>query len=83
MLTKAWHAHLGYECTNTSVRESLNCSSSIKSSSSNNNNNNKKKFIVKVHVLLHYPCCNPEITWMNSEEEDIEKLSEHANNVCE
>jgi len=80
VLTKVWYTHLGYERTNLSVRESLNDLSSIISSTSNNNNNNNKKWIVKVHVLLQYPYCNPDIKWMNCEEEE-EKLSEHVKNI--
>lgn len=75
VVTKVWYTHLGYERTNLSVRESLNDLSSIISSTTPN-----KKWVVKVHVLVQYPYCDPNISWMKCESEE-EGLSEHIKSI--
>lgn len=59
VVTKVWYTHLGYERTMLSVHESMKELSSYSGPNP-----------VHVHVLLHWPRCNNEISWMHCEEEE-------------
>jgi diketogulonate reductase-like aldo/keto reductase len=65
VVTKVWYTHLGYNRTIISVRESLNelTGGDHQLRSSTNNN-------IKVHMLLHWPRCRNDISWMDCEGEE-------------
>ena len=54
VVTKVWYTHLGYERTKIAVRESL---ANLKAFQSGQ--------YIRVHILLHWPRCNDEISWMD------------------
>ena len=65
VVTKVWYTHLGYERTKLSVRESLkNLSSSG----------------CAVHILLHWPRCRDDISWMDCAGEE-ERLPQYVKDV--
>lgn len=55
VVTKVWYTHLGYERTKLSVQESLQELNSPN---------------IKVHILLHWPKCRNDISWMDCEGEE-------------
>lgn len=59
VVTKVWYTYLGYERTIISVRESLQAL------------NNTQR--IRVHMLLHWPRCRNDISWMDCAGEE-EKL---------
>jgi len=59
VVTKVWYTHLGYERTKLAVRQSL---ANLKSMASGQ--------YVRVHVLLHWPRCDDNISWMDCEGEE-------------
>jgi len=65
VVTKVWYTHLGYERTKISVKESLQA---------------LKQNNIRVHILVHWPRCNDEISWMNCEEEE-NNLPEEVKNA--
>lgn len=65
VVTKVWYTHLGYERTKLSIKESLQ---SLKHQN------------VRVHLLIHWPRCNDDISWMNCEQEESE-LPERVRSV--
>jgi len=62
VITKVWYTHLGYERTKISVTESLQELHAPN---------------VKVHMLLHWPRCRDDITWMDCEGEE-ERLPQNV-----
>ena len=66
VITKVWYTHLGYERTKLAVKESL---ANLKAFQSGQ--------YVRVHILLHWPRCNDDISWMNCEGEE-ERLPQHV-----
>jgi diketogulonate reductase-like aldo/keto reductase len=63
VVTKVWYTHLGYDRTKQAVQSSLD---SLKEAIDNDNVN------LKVHVMIHWPRCYDNISWMNCEEEENE-----------
>jgi diketogulonate reductase-like aldo/keto reductase len=61
VITKVWYTHLGYERTKLSVKESLEAL----------NHPN-----IKVHMLIHWPRCRNDISWMNCEQDEWELPAE-------
>ena len=59
VVTKVWYTYLGYERTKISVQESLKALGYA-----------QDKRQIYVHMLLHWPRCNDNISWMNCEEEE-------------
>ena len=55
VITKVWYTFLGYERTNISVKESLQALDAPN---------------IKVHILLHWPRCRDDISWMDCEGEE-------------
>ncbi len=55
VITKVWYTHLGYNRTMLSVEESLEQLHAPN---------------IKVHVLLHWPRCRKDISWMDCEGEE-------------
>lgn len=68
VLTKVWYTHLGYERTKLSVMESLDALQPAL---------DHEKVNLKLHVLLHWPRCYENITWMDCDREEME-LPEHT-----
>jgi len=66
VITKVWYTHLGYERTKIAVRESL---ANLKAYPSSQ--------YIRVHILLHWPRCNDEISWMDCQGEE-ERLPQHV-----
>lgn len=69
VITKVWYTHLGYQRTKLSVEESL------KELTLASNNNN-----IQVHILLHWPRCRDEISWMDCEGEE-ERLPQYVKDL--
>ena len=65
VMTKIWYTHLGYERTKLSVEESLLDLASAASSTTTIGN-----VPIYVHMLLHWPRCDDNISWMRCEEEE-------------
>lgn len=63
VVTKVWYTHLGYERTKHSVMESL---ASLQKAIDH------KRVNLKLHVLLHWPKCYDNVSWMRCEEEEAE-----------
>jgi len=62
VVTKVWYTHLGYDRTKLSVKESIrDLTEPLK---------NNPSVDLKIHVLLHWPRCYPQIRWMLCEEEE-------------
>lgn len=68
VVTKVWYTYLGYERTKISIKESFE---NLKEAFDND------KVDVKVHILLHWPRCYDNISWMSCEE-DEERMPEHV-----
>ena len=66
VITKVWYTYLGHERTTLAVKESF---ANLKAFPSGQ--------YVRVHVLLHWPRCNDEISWMDCEGEE-ERLPQHV-----
>lgn len=66
VVTKVWYTYLGYERTKISVKDSFE---SLKEAMDN------PRVDLRVHVLLHWPRCYDNISWMSCAE-DEEKLPE-------
>lgn len=62
VVTKVWYTYLGYERTKISIQESFE---NLKEVSSN------PRVDLKVHVLLHWPRCYDNVSWMNCEEDEV------------
>lgn len=62
VVTKVWYTHLGYERTKLSVRESLKELVGDYNLRSSPN--------IKIHILLHWPRCRNDISWMDCEGEE-------------
>lgn len=74
VVTKVWYTHLGYERTKLSVRESLN------ELVGDNSNHLRSSSNVKIHILLHWPRCRTDISWMDCEGEE-ERLPQTVKNA--
>jgi diketogulonate reductase-like aldo/keto reductase len=61
VVTKVWYTHLGYDRTKQAVQSSLD---NLKEAMDNEN------VILKVHVMIHWPRCYDNISWMNCEKEE-------------
>ncbi|KAG7339669.1 aldo-keto oxidoreductase [Nitzschia inconspicua] len=61
VVTKVWYTHLGYNRTMIAAKSSLD---SLKEAIDHPNIN------LKVHLMLHWPRCYEDISWMNCEEEE-------------
>ena len=57
VITKVWYTHLGYARTVLSVRDSLEA---LRVDAAD----------VRVHVLIHWPYCRDDISWMDCEGEE-------------
>ena len=68
VVTKVWYTYLGYERTKLSIKESFE---SLKETTSN------PKVDLKVHILLHWPRCYDNISWMSCEEDEA-RMPEHV-----
>ena len=66
VVTKVWYTYLGHKRTKISVEESLN---ELQVASNTRQ--------VYVHMLLHWPRCNDDVSWMNCEREENE-LPKHV-----
>ena len=73
VITKIWYTYLGYERTLISVKESLKQLALTTNSNKNNNS------IIRVHMLLHWPRCREDISWMNRELEESQLPDEVKN----
>ena len=62
VVTKVWYTYLGYERTKISIQESFE---SLKEAMSN------PRVDLKVHILLHWPRCYDNISWMSCEEDEV------------
>jgi hypothetical protein len=62
VVTKVWYTHLGYDRARLSAMESLE-ELQLPAGSARR---------IYVHLLLHWPRCNDEISWMHCEEEENE-----------
>jgi diketogulonate reductase-like aldo/keto reductase len=63
VVTKVWYTHLGYERTKISVKESVRALQAAI---------DDEKIDLKLHILIHWPRCYPDIPWMNCEEDEKE-----------
>jgi diketogulonate reductase-like aldo/keto reductase len=61
VVTKVWYTHLGYNRTMIAAKSSLE---SLKEAIDHPNVD------LKVHLMLHWPRCFGDISWMNCEEEE-------------
>jgi diketogulonate reductase-like aldo/keto reductase len=61
VVTKVWYTYLGYERTKISIRESFE---SLKEAMDN------PRVDLKVHILLHWPRCYDNISWMSCSEDE-------------
>lgn len=68
VVTKVWYTHLGYNRTMIAAKESLEA---LKEASDHPN------IDLKVHLMLHWPRCFGDVSWMNCEEEE-ENLPEEV-----
>jgi len=71
VITKVWYTYLGYERTKISVKESFD---SLKEATANT------KIDLKVHILLHWPRCYDNISWMSCEDDEA-RMPEHIRNA--
>lgn len=67
VVTKVWYTYLGYERTKISIRESFE---SLKEAMDN------PRVDLRVHILLHWPRCYDNISWMSCAEDEA-KMPEH------
>lgn len=63
VITKVWYTHLGYERTRYAVESSLKA---LKEAIDH------KNVDLKLHVMIHWPRCYDNISWMNCELEENE-----------
>lgn len=68
VVTKVWYTHLGYERTKLSVEESIKEFQPLLDSN---------KIDLKLHVLLHWPRCFDNISWMQCQKEE-EQLPQYV-----
>ncbi|CAB9518337.1 Probable NAD(P)H-dependent D-xylose reductase xyl1 [Seminavis robusta] len=68
VVTKVWYTYLGYERTKISIRESFE---SLKEAMDN------PRVDVKVHILLHWPRCYENISWMSCSEDET-RMPDHV-----
>ncbi|CAB9509142.1 Probable NAD(P)H-dependent D-xylose reductase xyl1 [Seminavis robusta] len=61
VVTKVWYTYLGYERTKLSIRESFQA---LKSAMDH------PRVDLKVHILLHWPRCYDNISWMSCQEDE-------------
>ncbi|KAG7351180.1 aldo-keto oxidoreductase [Nitzschia inconspicua] len=61
VVTKVWYTHLGYNRTMIAAKSSLD---SLKEAIDHPNVD------LKVHLMLHWPRCFGDVSWMNCEEEE-------------
>lgn len=71
VVTKVWYTYLGYERTKISIKESFEA---LKETMDN------PKVDLKVHILLHWPRCYDNISWMSCAEDEA-KMPEHVRNA--
>jgi hypothetical protein len=78
VVTKVWYTHLGYDRTKLSVDESLNELSFPITKKTDDRSGRGRR--LHVHLLLHWPRCYDDISWMECEREENE-LPEYVRDV--
>jgi len=74
IVTKVWYTHLGYERTTRAVMDTLdNLTAHVQlTDRATGDEQDEGQIDINLHILLHWPRCRHDISWMRCEEEEDE-----------